>query len=93
MPTSPGPIARVAGCAATPPRLDELLVKHGFRVSGDCPLFRLAHTPDAARWFEALGAQGVLVRPFDHTPDALRFGLPAAGDWARLEAALDAARV
>jgi cobalamin biosynthetic protein CobC len=74
-------------------RLDQLLIGHGFQVAGDCPLFRLARTPDAARWFEALSAQGVLVRPFDHTPGALRFGLPPASGWARLEAALDAARV
>ena len=74
-------------------RMDRLLRRHGFQVSGDCPLFRLARGRGASRWFEALCAQGVLVRPFDHTPDALRFGLPRAGHWARLEAALDAAHV
>jgi cobalamin biosynthetic protein CobC len=74
-------------------RLDKLLVQHGFQVRGDCPLFRLAHAPDADRRFNALCAQGVLVRPFDHTPGVLRFGLPHSGGWARLEAALDAARV
>jgi cobalamin biosynthetic protein CobC len=74
-------------------RLDKLLTRRGFAVTGDCPLFRLAHTPNAQRWFEALCAQGVLVRPFDHTPDALRFGLPSAKGWGKLEAALDAARV
>jgi cobalamin biosynthetic protein CobC len=74
-------------------RLDQLLIRRGFRVGGDCPLFRLAQTQHAECWFNALCAQGILVRPFDHTPDALRFGLPPADGWTRLEAALDAARV
>jgi cobalamin biosynthetic protein CobC len=74
-------------------RLDRMLTRHGFQVTGDCPLFRLAHTSNAAGRFKALCAQGVLVRPFDHTLNALRFGLPAAGAWARLDTALSAARV
>jgi cobalamin biosynthetic protein CobC len=71
-------------------RLDRLLVRAGFSVTGDCSLFRLAFADDAQARFERLAAQGVLVRPFSHTPNALRFGLPPAGGWARLAAALEA---
>ena len=71
-------------------RLDRLLTRSGLSVTGGCPLFRLAITPGASRRFERLAAQGVLVRPFDHTPEALRFGLPPAGAWTRLAAALEA---
>ena len=73
-------------------RLDRLLVQSGFEVTGECPLFRLATTTGANRRFERLAAQGVLVRPFDHTPDSLRFGLPPSGAWTRLATALEASR-
>jgi cobalamin biosynthetic protein CobC len=81
--------ARLVGDAR---RLDRLLLQSGFEVTGDCPLFRLAVAPDARQRFERLAAQGVLVRPFDHTPDGLRFGLPPAGAWTRLATALEASR-
>lgn len=73
-------------------RLDRMLRRAGFEVVGDCPLFRLATAPNAAQHFQRLASLGVLVRPFSHTPDALRFGLPPAGGWARLAAALDVSR-
>ena len=69
-------------------RLDELLGRAGCEVLGGSPLFRLARTADAGQRFERLARRGVLVRPFAHAPDQLRFGLPPLGAWSRLEAAL-----
>jgi cobalamin biosynthesis protein CobC len=69
-------------------RLDELLLRAGFTDLQGCPLFRYARAPDAPRRFERLASQGVLVRPFHHVPDRLRFGLPPTTAWARLETAL-----
>ncbi len=70
-------------------RLDALLARAGLEIVGGASLFRLVRCDDAARRFRALAQQGVLVRPFDHDPTLLRFGLPADGSWRRLEAALD----
>lgn len=58
--------------------LDALLAGHGLAAQGDCPLFRLVRTPDAAALFERLAARGILTRPFDHAPDWLRIGLPGS---------------
>ena len=74
-------------------RLDGLLERAGFGIKGGTTLFRLAAGPDAAQVAERLGRAGILVRSFDHTPTALRFGLP--GDeaaWSRLASALSAGR-
>lgn len=75
--------------------LDRVLSRHGLVARGDCPLFRLVETRDAADIFVRLARAGILVRPFDHSPQWLRFGLPAdAGALARLDDALtDAAHV
>lgn len=73
-------------------RLDGLLTRAGLDVVGGTALFRLARTAGAARRFERLAALGVLIRPFDHDPTLLRFGLPGAGDWRRLEIALETSR-
>jgi cobalamin biosynthesis protein CobC len=69
-------------------RLDTLLLAAGFSDVQGCPLFRLAHCPDASRRFEALARRGILTRPFEYAPDRLRFGLPPSTAWSRLEAAL-----
>ena len=69
--------------------LDAMLLRHGYRATGDCPLFRLIDGIDAHALFERLAQQAILTRPFDARPDWLRLGLPA--DQAacdRLEAAL-----
>jgi cobalamin biosynthetic protein CobC len=58
-------------------RLDALLAEHGIPVAGGTTLFRFVRLPEAASLFDALGGSGILVRNFSHTPDALRFGLPA----------------
>jgi cobalamin biosynthetic protein CobC len=63
--------------------LDRVLARHGLAPEGDCPLYRLVRTPDAAALFERLARRGILTRPFDHTPDWLRIGLP--GSTASLE--------
>ena len=70
-------------------QLDQLLARHGLAAQGDCPLFRLVETPDAATLFDKLARQAILTRPFEHQPHWLRFGLPAdAAAMARLDAAL-----
>lgn len=70
-------------------RLDELLIRSGLQIVGGTTLFRLARCHGAEVRFERLLRAGILVRPFDHDPTLLRFGLPH-GDaaWARLAAAL-----
>jgi len=70
-------------------KLDDLLVKAGFEITGGTCLFRLARHKRAHDWFRHLCTKGILVRPFDHTTDVLRFGLPASKDMARLSAALE----
>jgi cobalamin biosynthetic protein CobC len=70
-------------------RLDSLLQRSHFALAGGTPLFRLAAAEDARDRFAALGAQGILTRPFAHQPHWLRFGLPPAWAWPRLVAALE----
>lgn len=62
--------------AVTAAELDAVLRRHGLDPIGDCSLFRLVKTPDAAAIFERLGRAGILTRPFDYAPTWLRFGLP-----------------
>lgn len=74
---------------ATAERLDAILVRHGLRPKGFCPLFRLTDTDPAADLFSALARQRILTRPFPDHPGLLRFGLPAdAGALNRLDEAL-----
>ena len=60
-------------------RLDGVLRRNGLAPRGASPLFRLVDTPAAPMLFERLARRGVLVRPFDHAPTWLRFGLPPDG--------------
>lgn len=79
----------VASLTTRGARLDALLIRHGFSPRGDCPLFRLIDTPDAASLFDRLARQAILTRPFEDYPHWLRFGLPAGdADLARLDEAL-----
>jgi len=71
-------------------RLAGLLRQNGLTAIGGTALFQLARHPEAARLYEHLGRRGILVRAFDGQPDWLRFGLPAARDAGRLDAALAA---
>jgi cobalamin biosynthetic protein CobC len=70
-------------------RLDALLVRHGFAVSGGTSLYRLVRVDDAPVRFTRLAAAGILTRPFQHDATLLRFGLPGTpAEWRRLAAAL-----
>ncbi|MCE7795474.1 aminotransferase class I/II-fold pyridoxal phosphate-dependent enzyme [Sphingobium sufflavum] len=69
--------------------LDILLRRVGHAPLGECPLFRLIETPDAAALFERLGRHAILTRPFEQQTHWLRLGLPGgAEEFARLEHAL-----
>jgi cobalamin biosynthetic protein CobC len=70
-------------------RLDAMLMRQGLRPVGECPLFRLIETQDAAQLFDHLASRAILTRPFDYNPHWLRIGLPADdAQLARLEEAL-----
>ncbi|MCB1542900.1 MAG: threonine-phosphate decarboxylase [Rhodoblastus sp.] len=69
-------------------RLDALLCASGFEIAGGTPLFRLAAHDCAQAIADRLGRAGVHIRRFAEHPRWLRFGIPAAAAWARLEAAL-----
>lgn len=70
-------------------RLDALLARHNLTASGDCPLFRLIRTDNAAALFDRLARKAILTRPFDYDPHWLRLGVPASeADLARLDEAL-----
>lgn len=68
-------------------RLAILLAKHDFAPQAGTALFQYVLTKQAKVWQQELAKQGIWVRHFAETP-ALRFGLPANSDWARLEQAL-----
>ena len=69
-------------------RLDRALSGAGAQVLGGTDLFRLARVPDAAVWQDRLARARIWTRVFPHDPGLIRLGLPAPGDWARVEAAL-----
>lgn len=60
--------------------LDEVLAAHGLTPTGDCPLFRLVETKEAASLFERLARRAILTRPFDYAPNWLRIGLPGSAE-------------
>lgn len=68
-------------------QLAQLLSLHGLIPSGGTHLFQ--YVPHQAAWQlqQALAKEGIWTRYFE-SPSALRFGLPPAGDWARLDQAL-----
>ncbi len=69
--------------------LDAVLMAHGHRPIGACPLFRLIEVDDARALFDRLAQRAMLTRPFADQPRWLRIGLPADADaLARLDAAL-----
>lgn len=78
-----------AGLVQRAERLDGLLMQAGFQITGGTSLFRMTRTLLADQWFHHLCRAGILTRPFDHTPDALRFGVPGERDLPRLQAALE----
>lgn len=69
--------------------LSDMLAGHGFKVIGDCPLFRLIDVQDAHRVFERLARRAILTRPFHQQSNWLRIGLPGSVEaLARLDDAL-----
>ncbi len=71
-------------------QLSGLLSSSGCETVGGTALFRLVRHARAGALHEHLARQGILSRIFPDEPTWLRFGLPAARDFARLEAALAA---
>jgi len=69
-------------------RLDVLMGRAGARCTGGTSLFRLYDVTDAGAWQERLARHHVWTRIFPWSDSLIRLGLPAPGDWARLEAAI-----
>ncbi|MCK5934766.1 MAG: threonine-phosphate decarboxylase [Fulvimarina manganoxydans] len=70
-------------------RLKSLLQTAGLEIVGRTALFVTIRHANAYRLHAALCGHHILTRPFDHSPDWLRFGLPGAdADWDRLGEAL-----
>jgi cobalamin biosynthetic protein CobC len=71
-------------------RLDAVLRRHGFEVSGECALFRLIDTDDAYGLFDRLARTGILTRTFDYSSQWLRMGVPGSdAAFERLDQALE----
>ena len=68
--------------------LDALALSHGWQPIGGTSLFRLYDTADARAAQDALAAHKIWSRTFPYSDRWLRLGLPASGDWFRLETAL-----
>lgn len=68
-------------------RLAGLLGQYGLPPQAGTHLFQWVTTKQADAWHTHLARQGIWVRKFAEV-SALRFGLPPAEGWARLEAAL-----
>ena len=78
--------------AAAGERLARLLAESGLPPTGGTALFQWVRHPEAAHLRDHFARHAILVRCFD-APPALRFGLPGdEAGWARLHAALHAAR-
>lgn len=68
--------------------LDEVLARHGLNVAGGTDLFRFLRDSRARSLHEHLARAGIWTRIFQTMPDAIRIGLPRAGELPRLAAAL-----
>jgi cobalamin biosynthetic protein CobC len=74
-------------------RLDAMAAAAGWRLIGGTPLFRSYHVADATAAQESLARARIWSRIFPWSPTWIRLGLPGTEeDWARLSAALSAAR-
>ncbi|MTH98652.1 threonine-phosphate decarboxylase CobD [Roseibium sp. RKSG952] len=69
-------------------KLDALLAPKGASLVGGTSLFRLYEVDDAAEWQDRLAKAHIWSRVFPYSQTYLRLGLPPAGGWDRLEAAL-----
>ncbi|HEX5539077.1 MAG TPA: threonine-phosphate decarboxylase CobD [Methylophilaceae bacterium] len=70
-------------------RLAGLLSRYGLPPQAGTALFQWVNTARARAWHMHMARQGIWLRKFDE-PQALRFGLPPADGWMRLEQALAA---
>ena len=68
--------------------LDALMVRAGAGVVGGTSLFRLYRMEDAAAWQDRLAQARVWSRSYPDNPGWLRLGLPAPGNWPRVEQAI-----
>ena len=68
-------------------RLNTLLIQHGLTPQGGSALFQWVPSNNAQEIHIHLAQHGIWTRLFSQW-SALRFGLPAANGWARLDAAL-----
>ncbi|MDM8164424.1 aminotransferase class I/II-fold pyridoxal phosphate-dependent enzyme [Roseovarius sp.] len=68
--------------------LDALMVRAGAGVVGGTSLFRLYRVEDAAAWQDRLAQARVWSRSYPDNPGWLRLGLPAPGNWPRVEQAI-----
>ena len=69
-------------------RLDTLMTRCGAQVEGGTSLFRLYRVDDAAAWQGRFARHRIWSRVFLYRADWIRLGLPAPGQWDRLEGAL-----
>lgn len=69
-------------------RLDAMMQSRGAELVGGTVLFRLFRVDDALAWQARLAKGRVWSRVFPYEPTWIRLGLPPAGGWAQLEAAL-----
>lgn len=72
-------------------QLAALLGTHGLTPANGTGLFQYVPHPDSAALHHTLARQGIWTRLFTDTP-AVRFGLPPADGWARLDQALAGCR-
>jgi cobalamin biosynthesis protein CobC len=59
-------------------RLEKTLADSKFEIIGGTDLYCLGAHKQAGQIFHILGQAGILVRPFPHYPNWLRFGLPGS---------------
>ncbi|MCW3148443.1 threonine-phosphate decarboxylase CobD [Stutzerimonas stutzeri] len=72
-------------------RLADLLRRHDLAPLGGCALFQWWVSADAPSLHDFLARRGILTRLFEQ-PSSVRFGLPGAEGWTRLEQALQSFR-
>ena len=76
--------------AADTARLRAAAARAGWQAVGGTALFQTFETGDAAAAQDHLARHHIWTRIFPYAPGWIRLGLPAPGDWLRLEGALDA---
>ena len=77
-----------ARLSADAERLDRLMLRTDARPMGACPLFRTYEVADAGQLHHHLAQRRIWTRVFPYSQTWIRLGLPAQGQWERLEAAL-----